>query len=427
MSNRLALLLTIFLPGALLADINTFSGSSLFHHEWFTKRWTSEFFSPSSSEWVAVTLDVSDQDGRLFIDLDFADQAGICDAQLTESGIDVEGYLVIFDAVASRCNGAAVDMVILIPDESGTPWPRFHVYGRDGELANGHLGEYPEHWSGLDKKLRSKVWHRRKELEERPVQTLIARSDEQSLFSACRAREKLAQVTNDQRWCECIDGGFEDALSDTEYSDAVADYNAFVRKMFRDPNETGDWRYTNVINACRACKDKGYQDCLPHDTGRPSKNRYLALLEALGDTRAATIDRSKPVYSNFFVDYIQAYFENCESVMGEYELRRTVWFEVDELGRLPGDPEEYELGIELAYLTAYDRHVAVVASGSVGRLNELIRSGSMEKVATGLRQLTGEALREFYETRVVLNDHLSSGCRSPQVQTVYQRMLELEG
>jgi len=227
---------------------------------------------------------------------------------------------------------------------------------------------------------------------------------------------------NDPRMCQCLDEHFKIVLSAQEYRLGASDYSVFRKKLGPPAKQNGDWRYNNVLNICRACKDNDYDNCMPSLEYSPSTNTYTRLLADLQNNQWVEKDR---LYSTFFVHYLTFYGRICRKQLGVHELRRVISQNYDAFGPV-GPSSTYETRIALAYVDAFDKNRKYVSQTKSRDYEELNYRDKPEVLRQKLAEIPFKKLKQLLTTSAVLREHFSQGCKSKAVQTVYNKLYDLE-
>lgn len=398
--------------------------SGPFRDDTFATTWRGEFLVEATQEYIDVTVEVVREggDGVLALRVQFAPGSQMCDVDLLETGSEIDDYLVSFVAVSkSMCQGDVVENAFLMPFFMASQWPNLRLYANGNLLASGNLGGSPARLLGVDDELVSKAWYRREDAENNRELAAIAATEQKSLGGLCRSWEIEHGNRTDPRWCQCLDENFQEQLDEQEYRTAIADYDAFYLLMVQSPDQSGDWRYNNVLNTCRACKDQDYRACLPSKDMTPGRRTYTRMLATLTDRSRPSVEENR-LYSEFFTDYLAVYSDACKARISSGVERTTTFQDFDRSGSPVGPPIVADITIETGYITAYDRHLAATRNPS--KLD--LEGKTAEQLVNDVRNWPAQQIRRIFETRSVLGEHMSAGCQSGDVQFVYRRLYDLE-
>jgi hypothetical protein len=394
-----------------------------YHDQKFLTRWKSELYDFKNKKYIRCTVDADRRsDGKLVLQVRTTD-SGQCIVDLIEDSFFADGYVVKLSADSNAdCGNKRITRGYLHPyTPKERMWPHLKLFNDEGELvASGPLdgikgglpGLHPDLCRGLEEKISAS--------EKEIMLAKLKAIQPQTLYTQCRILEYSWDNVNEVGWCLCLDEQYREKLSSAEYNNAVNDYLSFHRLTVKNPSESGDWRYTNVGNYCRECYENKYKGCLQGDDNAPNSRNYTRILTAFQNGSHDSIKKDM-LYKNFFVDYIHAYSDWCGKSItdGIYRERRS-WEEDRNTGIQVGQTQVQKVSIGSRYVNIYDQYL-----DEVNRYDKLrFITGDFGTTIQGFLKSALKETDNAVGARLVLNNHLNQGCSSPEVQKVYQGLLE---
>ncbi|MBW2737828.1 MAG: hypothetical protein JRE64_03045 [Deltaproteobacteria bacterium] len=396
--------------------------TSPYHDNRFLTRWNSELYDHKSKIYNRCTVDADRRsDGKLVLKVRIAD-SGNCVVDLVEDRLYADGYLIKLSADADAdCGNERITRGYLHPySPKDRKWPYLEMYNDEGEVvASGALDGIKGGLPGLHPDLSRGLGKTIKALEKEIMLAKLKAIKPQTLYTQCRILEYEWDNAGEIEWCLCLDEQYRKKLSTEEYENAVKNYLNFHRLAGKDPRVSGDWRYNNVGNYCRECRENKYRGCLLRDDIAPNARNYTRLLNAFLNGDYGSIKKDM-LYKNFFVDYIHAYSDWCGKSItkGVYRATRS-WKEDPNTGLQVTPTELQELYIDYRYVEIYDQYLA-----QVNRYDTLrFLTGEFGTLIMGFLKSMLKEADNAVGARLVLNNHLNEGCSSPSVKKVYEGLL----
>lgn len=246
------------------------------------------------------------------------------------------------------------------------------------------------------------------------INAIITRlsAPDRSLFSQCLVNEADGGEPQLRKWCSCLSDEFEVALTPADFRLFGQDYPAFRAKLVADPDNGGDWTFTNVLNSCRSCKESDYIGCLPEDREPPSRESFTRTLDLLSERNFDAIPENR-VYRRFYLEYISAYSNYCA-----HEIRQGKKFTTRHIrvNGLDVSVTEFETVVETGYITSFNNYEWYAEREYPGELVTAMRS----------TEERDSYLENIFGATAVLDEHFSNGCSSNEVRTLYRALYDFE-